>query len=333
MRRRDLLKCGNGGAVGAGVAARGVRAGGLSGSAGAADRAVPAGRRLRHHRPAVGRPHQAASRHGGHREHRRRRRRRRRGPGGAFAAGRLHAAARRRDHPHHRGAAQDQADVRSAQGPGADLSGRGDGLRHRGSSVGAGQRPQGAGGLRQSQSGQDVLRLRRPRLAQSSHRRTVQAQDRAHRFPACAVSRRGAGADRSAGRANSRARSGDDQHRGGASPRRQAQGARGDARQASGGGAGIADRGGAGLSGSGGAELHRRVRADRRAEGDRRCGLRGQPEAVRRQVVPGAADLRHVRARTAVQPGASTSTTSRARWRAGGRSSRRWASRSTDARC
>ena len=62
--------------------------------------------------------------------------------------------------------------------------------------------------------GQDVLRLRRPRLAQSSHRRTVQAQDRAHRFPARAVSRRGAGADRSAGRADSRAGSGDDQYRG-----------------------------------------------------------------------------------------------------------------------
>ena len=44
----------------------------------------------------------------------------------------------------------------------------------------------------------------------------------------------------------------------GASPRRQAQGARGDAWQAAGGGAGIADRGRAGLPGSGCAELHRR---------------------------------------------------------------------------
>ena len=133
--------------------------------------------------------------------------------GHAFAPGRLHAAARRRDHPHHRGAAQDQADLRSAQGPGADLADRGHGLRDRRPSVGAGQGPQGAGRLRQSQSRQDVLRLRRPRLAQPSHRRTVQAQDRPDRLPARAVSRRGAGADRSAGRANSRAGAGDDQHR------------------------------------------------------------------------------------------------------------------------
>ena len=91
MRRRDLLKSGTGGVVRAGVAAARLRAGGLSRPAGAADRAVPAGRRLRHHRAAVGRPHQAAPRHDGHREHRRRRRRRGRGPGRAFASGRLHA--------------------------------------------------------------------------------------------------------------------------------------------------------------------------------------------------------------------------------------------------
>ena len=65
-----------------------------------------------------------------------------------------------------------------------------------------------------------------------------------------------------------------------ASPRRQAQGAGGDAWQASGGGARIADRGGAGLSRSGCAELHRRVPLPaRRAEGDCRCGLRGEPSS------------------------------------------------------
>ena len=56
----------------------------------------------------------------------------------------------------------------------------------------------------------------------------------------------------------------------GASPRRKAAGAGGDARQAACGRAGIADRGRAGLPRSGGAELHRRVCAGRRAEGDRR---------------------------------------------------------------
>ena len=119
----------------------------------------------------------------GDREYRRRRRRRRRGAGVALAARRLHAAARRRDHPHHRGAAQDQADLRSAQGPGADLADRGHGVRDRGPSVGAGQGPQGVHRLRQGQPRQDVLRLGRPRLAQSSHRRTVQAARRAQ--PTC----------------------------------------------------------------------------------------------------------------------------------------------------
>ena len=69
----------------------------------------------------------------------------------------------------------------------------------------------------------------------------------------------------------------------GASPRRKAPRAGGDPRQAPGGRAGIADRGGAGIPRSGGAELHRPVCAGRRAEGDRRGGLRRQPEAVRRK--------------------------------------------------
>ena len=100
------------------------------------------------------------------------------------------------------------------------------------------------------------------------------------RFPARALSRRGAGADRSAGRANSRAGAGDDQHRAGASPRRQARV--------------LAVTHGKRLAAA--PELPTAVeqgfpdlvapnfigavRADRRAEGDRRCGLRGQPEAA-----------------------------------------------------
>ncbi len=60
---------------------------------------------------------------------------------------------------------------------------------------------------------------------------------------------------------------GDDQHRAGASPRRQAAHAGGDASQAARRGAGDADRGRAGLHRYRRAELHRRVRADRRAEG------------------------------------------------------------------
>ena len=61
----------------------------------------------------------------------------------------------------------------------------------------------------------------------------------------------------------------------GASPRRKAHGARRDARQASGGGAGIADRGRAGISRSGGAELHRRC--SRRPACRRRSSTRSPP--------------------------------------------------------
>ena len=148
----------------------------------------------------------------------------------ALASGRLHAAARRCDHAHHRGAAQDQADLRSAEGPGADLADRSHRLRDRGASVGAGQGPQGVRRLRQGQSGQGVIWLGRTRLAQSSHRRTVQAPGRADRSAARAVSRRGAGTDRPAGGANSLVGAGDDQHRAGASPRRQVASAGGDTR-------------------------------------------------------------------------------------------------------
>ena len=107
--------------------------------------------------------------------------------GGALASRRLYPAARRRDHAHHRGAAQDQADLRSAQGPRADLAGRGHRVCDRGASVGAGQGPQGVHRLREGESGQGVIWLGGARLAQSSHRRAVQAARRAR--PICRTCR------------------------------------------------------------------------------------------------------------------------------------------------
>ena len=122
--------------------------------------------------------------------------------------------------------------------------------------------------------GQDVLRLRRPRLAQSPHRRAVQAPAGLTDLPH--VPYRGAGpglTDLLAGQIPALVPAMTnivlEHHRAG-----KLRGAGGDARQAAGGGAGTADRGRAGLPRPRGAELHRRVRADRRAEGDRRLRSR-----------------------------------------------------------
>jgi len=97
-----------------------VTRGYLSRSPDPADRAVSAGRRLRHARPAVGGPDQAAPRHRDDREHRRRWRIARRGGRRPRAAGWLYAPARRHAAACQRVAAEVKAALRSGQGSRSD---------------------------------------------------------------------------------------------------------------------------------------------------------------------------------------------------------------------
>ena len=133
-----------------------------------------------------------------HREPAGRRQQHRHRGGRARASGRLHA-------PPGRFAERDQCDaLRQTQfqfhprhRAGRELHARCP--RHGGTSVGSGQDASGVHRLCQGESGQALLRFRRRRRDHPHHGRTVQDDGR-RRHGACALSRRGTRADRSARR-------------------------------------------------------------------------------------------------------------------------------------
>ncbi len=117
----------------------------------------------------------------------RRRWRHRGGSRRACEAGRPHAARRHDQRTGHQPGHHEHCRLRSGQGSGSDRADRGVGVGADGAWLRTGQDAQGTRGLRQGQSWQAVVRLRRRRHLGASVRRAVQADRRSAGHRACAV--------------------------------------------------------------------------------------------------------------------------------------------------
>ena len=159
----------------------------ISGASDPARHPVPARRRVRRRRPALGGPGQADARHRRGREHRRRRRCVGCGRGRACAVRRLYPSARRRRCAGAHADRVEPAAVRSGAGFRADRAPGHDRARDRGASRAAGEDARRIDRLRQEQSRQAVLRVGRRRLHEPAHRRTVQVAQRRYGHRACAL--------------------------------------------------------------------------------------------------------------------------------------------------
>jgi len=162
----------------------------LSGSADPACSAVSARRRVRHCRPPLGRQGESEPRLGFRRQSARRRGIARRAARRACSGRRLHDFSWRFLDPSHRDDPARAPATRSDQGIDADIDGGDHLLRHRRQSQRAGPLARRARRIRQSQSRQDGLWLRRHRHFKSSQRRALKIVDRHYRSAARAVSRR-----------------------------------------------------------------------------------------------------------------------------------------------
>ena len=288
---------------------------GLSGEVDPPGGAVPAGRTERRHRQG-GRAEDAgpARPTGDHRQPCRRRRRARHRLRREVRSRRLHHRHRERRRAGDQLQPAGQDPLRSAQGSGPDHAGRqGAGIAGRFDRR-AGLQRQGTGGARQGKTRADQFRIDRTRQHAPSRRRAVAHQCR-HRHRACALSRRGAGRERSRRppvpdhvRRRSRAAA--------AGSGGQDQGARGGRPYEGAGAAGPADHAGTRLFPDRSRQLVRHGRRRQDAAGDRRqaqCrrgrrprGARGEGEAVRPGRDPGrgyAAAIRRLRARRGRQMG------------------------------